>query len=192
METYFASTVLRGDSELKVDSRLFAGSMEGMGHFLATLLGALSQHDAALLMLHRAANIEDFEEQDFDAPINISAMKKDNLTPGRLIAGDPYSGQLEAALPESGAFICLVEDAGDDGAHHLGMVAVRAADAAEALKHVLSDAQANGRTLHSLEGLMDAALHPDDAYEFDTKPSALAAEIAGGAPIARSESVPVG
>ncbi|MEO0991001.1 MAG: hypothetical protein AAFX00_08650 [Pseudomonadota bacterium] len=191
MEGFFASTVLEGESEAQVDSRLFAGAMADMGHFLATLLGALSQHDNKLVMLHRAALLSDFEEDDFDAPVDLTGLNPEKMTPGRLVAGEPYSGQLDAPLPSTGAYIAILEeDAGD--AAVMSLVAVKAENAGEALKHILTDVRAGDRQLLSLTSLMDAALHPDENYEFEAKPSQLAAEIAGGAPIAKSETVALG
>ncbi|SFR38780.1 hypothetical protein [Litoreibacter janthinus] len=192
MQKYFASVVVGGESELDANSRIFVGHSESITQFLATLMMAFDQENTQLLLLRRAALLDDFEEGDFDAPINLGPVKAMDIQPGRLIAGDPYPGALPAALPESGCKMALVELAVKTGGGQVALVGVKAANAIQGLRIILSDAEQGGATITSVEGLMDAELHADDAYDFDAKPSALAARVAGGEHVAMSEPIAFG
>lgn len=189
MQKYFASVVTGGEGELDANSRLFVGHSDNVAQFLATLMMAFDQEDTKLLLLRRAALLDDFEEGDFDAPINLGPVKAMDIQPGRLIAGDPYPGALPAALPESGCKMALVELAVQTGGGQVALVGVKADNAIQGLRIILSDAEQGGATITSVEGLMDADLHADDAYEFEAKPSALAARVAKGEHVAMSEPI---
>lgn len=189
MDKYFASVVLGGESELEASSRIFVGHSESINQFLAGLMMALEQDGQTLLLLRRAALLDDFEEGDFDAPINLGPVKAMDIQPGRLIAGDPYPGELPNALPESGCKMALVDMAVASGGGEVALIAVKADNAIHAMRVILSDAERGGATLNTVEGMMDAALHADDAYEFAAKPSALAARITGGETVAMSEPI---
>ena len=192
MQKYFASVVVGGEGELDANSRIFVGHSESIAQFLATLMMAFDQEDTKLLLLRRAALLDNFEEGDFDAPINLGPVKAMDMQPGRLIAGDPYPGALPAALPESGCKMALVELSVKSGGGQVALVGVKADNAIQGLRIMLSDAEQGGATITSVEGLMDSKLHADDAYDFDAKPSALAARIAGGEHIAMSEPIAFG
>jgi hypothetical protein len=192
MQKYFASVVVGGEGELDANSRIFVGHSESIAQFLATLMMAFDQEDTKLLLLRRAALLDNFEEGDFDAPINLGPVKAMDMQPGRLIAGDPYPGALPAALPESGCKMALVELSVKSGGGQVALVGVKADNAIQGLRIMLSDAEQGGATITSVEGLMDSELHADDAYDFDAKPSALAARIAGGEHIAMSEPIAFG
>jgi len=150
---------------------------------------ALEQDDQNLLLLRRAALLDDFEEGDFDAPINLGPVKAMDVQPGRLIAGDPYPGELPNALPETGCKMALVDMAVASGGGEVALIAVKANNAIHAMRVILSDAERGGATINTVEGMMDAALHADDAYEFQAKPSALAERVSGGETVAMSEPI---
>ncbi|SHF56226.1 hypothetical protein SAMN05444273_107206 [Litoreibacter ascidiaceicola] len=192
MQKYFASVVVGGEGELDANSRIFVGHSDSMAQFLATLMMAFDQDGTKLLLLRRAALLDDFEEGDFDAPINLGPVKAMDMQPGRLIAGDPYPGALPQALPESGCKMALVELAVKSGGGQVALVGVKADNAIQGLRIMLSDAEQGGATITSVEGLMDSELHADDAYDFDAKPSALAARVAKGEHIAMSEPIAFG
>lgn len=192
MQKYFASVVLGGESDLAANSRIFVGHSESVNQFLAGLMMALEQDGQRLLLLRRAALLDDFEEGDFDAPIDLGPVKAMDVQPGRLIAGDPYPGELPAALPTTGCTMALVDLAVAGGGGQVALVGVKADNAIHAMRVILSDAERGGATLNAVEGLMDAALHSDDAYEFKAKPSALAARVSGGETVVMSEPIAYG
>lgn len=192
MQKYFASVVLGGEGELEANSRIFVGHAESINQFLAGLMMALEQDGLPLLLLRRAALLDDFEEGDFDAPINLGPVKAMDIQPGRLIAGDPYPGELPNALPETGCKMALVDMAVVSGGGEVALIAVKADNLIHAMRVVLSDAERGGATINTVEGLMDAKLHADDAYEFKATPTALAQRIAGGETVAISEPIAYG
>ena len=134
MQKYFASVVVAGEGELDANSRLFLGNSESTAQFLSTLMLAFDEDSTKLLLLRRAALLDDFEEGDFDAPINLGHVKTLEMQPGRLIAGDPYPGSLPAALPESGCNMALVELAVQTGGGQVALVGVKSDNAIQGLR----------------------------------------------------------
>lgn len=192
MQKYFASVVVGGEADLEANSRIFVGHSENIAQFLATLMMAFDQDGTKLLLMRRAALLDDFEEEDFDAPINLGPVKAMDMQPGRLIAGDPYPGELPAALPATGCTMAMVDLAVKSGGGEVALVAVKADNAIQGLRIILSDAETGGATINSVEGLMDATLHADDAYDFNAKPSALAERIKAGESVAMSDPIAYG
>jgi len=185
---FFASTVLEGDTELDAASRFFVGAAENIGQMLQMLTTAFDQEEAKLVLLRKATAIEKFNEGDFDAAIDFAPVKEMGLKPGHIIAGDPFPGSLEAALPQTGAYIALIDLVTTNG-FQLSLICVAASDAVTALRIILDEAESGGAQIRAIEGLMDASLHSDEAYGFKKKPTELVAALGDGMDVTYSDVI---
>ena len=180
---FFAVAVLAGESDLEVKSRLYIGNVKGAHQMMSNLSASIANDEDTLLMLRRVAPIDAFEEGDFDAPIDLTPLKNMEMLEGRLAAMDPYPGKLGAPLVQSGVYIAFIEVAPEGAAPMGGLIAAKADTADEALLAIMNFTKESAEALQSIEGLMDASLHADDGYEFQIKPSALAAKVSDAQPV---------
>lgn len=180
MQKFFASTVLSDENPLAVKARVYVGSAKSLAAFLYAVLASAEDE---LLVIYRAAELSQWRPEDFDAPIDMDAVRMMEMKPGHLVAGEPYPGTLPEALPQTGCKMAVIALETPDGPE-AALVATKADRLAHGLRIILSDAERGGADLVELEGLMDAELHQGEGYSFAQKPEALIARIKEGESIA--------
>lgn len=180
MNTYFISTVLGGETELDAQSRFFVATGNNLTETLGMLMMAFDQDDSDLKVLRRTAPLDSYEDGDFDAPLDLAPIHEMDLGLGQVVAGEPYHGTLDEALPQTGTYVALLDLRTGENAGQQAMAAVKADNAKTALRIILAEAEKGGADLKSVDGLMDASMYGDADYEFEPPKADLLARVAAG------------
>lgn len=158
------------------EARFFVLQAGDLAEALVALNGSIVEHDLKLMRILHAGAVEDFEEDMLPFEVEIDQMVETAEATGEICVSDPHIFEPdETDGIESGVYaVCLDamdpdwadEDEGDYAGHYQ-LAVISAPNAAEALAMLIAAFAEAEIILQGLEGLVDAAAFPFDAYEFE-------------------------
>ena len=158
------------------EARFFVLQAGDLGEALAALNGSIIEHDLRLMRILHAGAVADFEEDMLPFEVEIDQMVETAEATGEICVSDPHIFEPdETDGVETGVYaVCIDamdpewadEDEGEYAGHYQ-LAVISASSAAEALALLIGAFQQADIMLQGLEGLVDAAAFPFDAYEFE-------------------------
>ncbi len=158
------------------ETRLFVLSAGDLAEALTVLNGSIAGHDLTLMRVLHAGAAEQFDDDMLPFEVDIDEMVETAEAGGEICVSEPHNFEPDPADPApSGVFAaCLdlfdadwADEEEGEYAGHYQLAVIAAPTAAEALAMLLSDCAAHDLIVQGIEGMVDAAAFPFDAYDFE-------------------------
>jgi hypothetical protein len=158
------------------EARFFVLQAGDLSEALAALNGSILEHNLRLMRILHAGGVEQFDDEMLPFEVEIDSMVETAESTGEICVSDAHVFEHdETDGTESGVYaVCIDamdpewadEDEGEYAGHYQ-LAVIAAPSAGDALAQLLGDFAAEGISLLGLEGFVDAAAFPFDAYEFE-------------------------
>ena len=168
------------------EARFFVLQAENLSDALAVLSNSVQANGLRLDRVLFAGNAEDFDADVVPFEVDIEGMTATALETGEICVTEAHVFEPDETDPTlSGVYACCIdafdpdwadEDEGDYAGHYQ-LAVIKAGSASEALQIMVEELVGEGIELLSVEGFVDAAAFPFDAYEFTFEEEDPIAEI---------------
>lgn len=157
------------------EARFFVLQAENLSEAMAVLSNAVQVNGLRLDRVLFAGNADDFDADVVPFEVDIEGMTATALESGEICVSEAHVFEPDETDPAlSGVYACCIdafdsdwadEDEGDYAGHYQ-LAVIKAETTAEALQMLVEELSAGGIDLLSIEGFVDAAAFPFDAYDF--------------------------
>ncbi len=168
------------------EARFLVLQAEDLIEALAMLADSAAANGLVLTRVLHAGRIEDFDDDMLPFEVDIDGMAETAAQSGDICVSEAFVFEPDAAEPAPGGVYACCVDAFDpdwaeedeaDYAGHFQLAVIRAESATAALTGVIAAFAEDGIEMLALEGLVDAAAFPFDAYEFAFDAEAAIADV---------------
>ena len=157
------------------EARFFVLQAESLADALAVLSNSVQSNGLRLDRVLFAGNADDFDADVVPFEVDIEGMTATALESGEICVTEAHVFEPDESDPAlSGVYACCIdafdpewadEDEGDYAGHYQ-LVVIKADSASAALQMLVEELGDEGIEILSVEGFVDAAAFPFDAYEF--------------------------
>lgn len=168
------------------EARFFVLQAESLSEAMAVLSNSVQANGLRLDRVLFAGNADDFDADVVPFEVDIEGMTATALETGEICVTEAHVFEPDDTDPAlSGVYACCIdafdpdwadEDEGDYAGHYQ-LAVVKADTATEALQLLVETLAEEGIDLLSVEGFVDAAAFPFDAYEFTFEEEDPIAEV---------------
>jgi hypothetical protein len=157
------------------EARFFVLEADNLSQALAVLSNSVQANGLRLDRVLFAGDAEDFDEDVVPFEVDMDEMVAAAKESGEICVSEAHAfepDETDGTL--SGVYACCIDafdpewadEDEDEYAGHYQLVVIKAESASEALQMLVEELAAEDISLLSVEGLVDAAAFPFDAYEF--------------------------
>ena len=157
------------------EARFFVLEADTLSEALAVLSNSMQTNSLRLDRVLFAGDVEDFDDEVVPFEVDLDSMVAAAKESGEICVTEAHAfepDETDGTL--SGVYACCIDafdpewadEDEEDYAGHYQLVVIKAESAAEALQMLVEELAAEDISLLSIEGLVDAAAFPFDAYEF--------------------------
>ena len=168
------------------EARFFVLQAESLSDALAVLSNSVQSNGLRLDRVLFAGNADDFDADVVPFEVDIEGMTATALETGEICVTEAHVFEPDETDPAlSGVYACCIdafdpewadEDEGDYAGHYQ-LVVIKADSASAALQMLVEELGDEGIEILSVEGFVDAAAFPFDAYEFTFEEEDPIAEV---------------
>lgn len=195
MGTYYAAVEVfdpEGQAQLPEDTayggeaRFFVLTAEDLSEALVTLANSITVNGLRLDRILHAGSVEDFDDELLPFEIDIDGMVETATASDEICVSEAHHFEPDETEGKGTGVYAVCIDAFDmewadedegDYAGHYQLAVIKANSAGEALQTLVEAFESEGILLLALEGLVDAAAFPFDAYEFEFEDEDFISEV---------------